>query len=175
MKILLAMVCAGGLGAAVHHGQTRKYTGEAYINHPRRVADYVRSVTVAQPTIAAAWLHDVVEDCGVAQEEIFELFGPTVAQLVYYLTDKSTPADGIRAARRAVDRLHIAEAPGAAHTIKLADVIDNLRNIEEAPTDYALMYLDEKALLLEVLSRGDDRLMKVARLKLVDGYTKVRR
>lgn len=157
-----------------HHGQKRKYTGEPYIEHPRRVVDYVKSVTVSEFAIAAAWLHDVCEDCGVTSEEIYERFGPATALLVYYLTDISKPADGPRAVRRAIDRQHMSLAPGLAHTIKLADVIDNLRNIEEAPADYARMYLDEKSLLLEVLTRGDERLQKVAKLKLAEGYMKVK-
>jgi (p)ppGpp synthase/HD superfamily hydrolase len=62
--------------------QRRKYTGEPYIVHPIAVAELVRSVPHTPEMIAAAYLHDVVEDTPVTIEEIREEFGPQVAELV---------------------------------------------------------------------------------------------
>lgn len=64
-----------------HRGQFRQ-TGEAYINHPLSVAKILTSVYVDKNTIIAALLHDTIEDCGVEKEEIAELFGEEVAELV---------------------------------------------------------------------------------------------
>lgn len=51
-----------------HKGQSRKYTGRPYIVHPMNVAVLVKNHYTGphyDEAIAAAWLHDVVEDCGV--------------------------------------------------------------------------------------------------------------
>jgi (p)ppGpp synthase/HD superfamily hydrolase len=62
--------------------QRRKYTGEPYIVHPIAVAALVRSVPHTPEIIAAAYLHDVVEDTPVTIEEIRAEFGDEVAALV---------------------------------------------------------------------------------------------
>lgn len=69
--------------------QRRKYTGEPYIVHPIAVAELVRSVPHTPEMIAAALLHDVVEDTPVTIEGIETEFGARVAELVGWLTDVS--------------------------------------------------------------------------------------
>jgi (p)ppGpp synthase/HD superfamily hydrolase len=105
--------------------------------------------------VAAAWLHDVVEDTGVTIETIRAEFGTEVAELVGWLTDVSKPEDGNRATRKAVDRAHTAEAPAEAQTIKLADLISNSKSIMEHDPAFAKTYLEEKRLLLAVMTKGD--------------------
>jgi (p)ppGpp synthase/HD superfamily hydrolase len=149
-----ARIFATAAHAAV--GQLRKYTFEPYIVHPAEVAATVATVPGHTPEmIAAAWLHDTVEDTGVTLELIRSEFGDEVAELVGWLTDVSRPDHGNRAARKAVDRAHTAGAPAAAQTIKLADLIANTRSIVEHDPDFARVYLKEKQLLLEVLTKGD--------------------
>lgn len=141
-----------------HAGQLRKYAGIPYIEHPIAVAEIVRSVPHSDEMIAAALLHDVVEDTAVTIEHIFENFGPNVARLVEWLTDVSKPEDGNRAARKALDREHIAKAPPEAKTIKLADLIDNTSTIKERDPDFWKVYRLEKLALLKVLKAGDPTL-----------------
>ena len=131
---------------AAHHagGNVRKYTGEPYINHPEAVVDIVSNVTHTPEMIAAAWLHDTVEDTKVPMQLIEREFGSEIAELVYWLTDKSTHEDGNRAARKAIDRLHIAQASPEAKTIKLADLLDNTASIIERDPDFAKVYMAEK-------------------------------
>ena len=145
---------------AAHYaaGNVRKYTGEPYINHPEAVVDIVSNVTHTPEMIAAAWLHDTVEDTGVSLDLIKFEFGDKVAELVYWLTDKSTHEDGNRADRKAIDRLHIAKASPEAKTIKLADLLDNTASIIEHDPDFAEVYMAEKAELLKVLTEGDKTL-----------------
>lgn len=139
--------------------QRRKYTNEPYINHPAAVAEIVRAVPHTPEMLAAAWLHDTVEDCpDVSLSKIMELFGGEVATLVSWLTDASIPSDGNRATRRAIDRAHTAQASPSAKTVKLADLIDNTRNIVALDPSFAKVYLEEKRLLLEVLKEGDPTL-----------------
>jgi (p)ppGpp synthase/HD superfamily hydrolase len=148
-------------------GQLRKYTFEPYIVHPAEVAATVATVPGHTPEmIAAAWLHDTVEDTGVTLELVRAEFGDEVAELVGWLTDVSRPDHGNRAARKAVDRAHTAAAPAAAQTIKLADLIANTRSIVEHDAEFARVYLKEKQLLLEVLTKGDAGLRYMATMQI---------
>lgn len=155
---------AAEFAQAAHEGigQRRKYTNEPYIVHPRAVAQIVSSVTDDEQMIAAAWLHDVVEDTPVTIEEIEAEFGLNIARLVSDLTDVAQSADGNRRQRVAMNREHTARAEPSAKTIKLADVIDNLSDIVNQNADFAPKYLREKEELLEVLSDGHSVLLKRA-------------
>jgi (p)ppGpp synthase/HD superfamily hydrolase len=155
-----ARIFATAAHAAVK--QTRKYTGEPYIVHPKHVVSILESVPHTPEMLAAAWLHDVVEDTGVTIETIEAEFGPKVAEIVSWLTDVSKPEDGNRAQRKAIDRAHTARAPAEAQTIKLADLISNSTSIIEHGPNFAVTYIEEKRLLLEVLTRGDRMLWETA-------------
>jgi (p)ppGpp synthase/HD superfamily hydrolase len=148
-------------------GQKRKYTEADYIEHPAAVAELVRGVPHDEAMLAAAWLHDVCEDCGVTVSEIVREFGAEVGMLVEALTDVSRPEDGSREQRKAVDRRHTAGTSARAKTVKLADLIDNSRTIVKYDPGFARKYLKEKAALLEVLTSGDVKLWWQAR-KIVD-------
>ncbi len=156
-----ARVFATAAHAAV--AQLRKYTNEPYIVHPAEVVSIVRSVPHTDEMLAAAWLHDTVEDTGVTLETVRAEFGDKVAELVGWLTDVSRPDHGNRAARKAVDRAHSAAAPAEAQTVKLADLISNTRSILEHDEKFARTYLEEKRLLLEVMTKGDPMLLAEAR------------
>ena len=100
-------------------GQRRKYTNELYIVHPQAVAATVASVTDDAVIIAAAWLHDVVEDTPITLEQLTEEFGAEVAGLVSDLTNASTETDGGRQERKAIDRQHTALADPRAKPLNL--------------------------------------------------------
>lgn len=70
------------LAARAHDGMTRKMTPQPYILHPMEAAVIVGSMTTDQEILAAAVLHDVVEDADVKLMEIDEKFGPRVRDLV---------------------------------------------------------------------------------------------
>ena len=65
-----------------HKGQYRK-SGEAYIIHPLHTAIILTTVYADTDTLIAGLLHDTIEDCSVEKEELEELFGSVVANLVY--------------------------------------------------------------------------------------------
>ena len=72
---------AHDFAARLHEGQSRR-SGEPYIEHPLKVAKYLAGLSLDAPTIAAALLHDVVEDTEVSTEEVAQEFGADVAKLV---------------------------------------------------------------------------------------------
>jgi hypothetical protein len=141
----------------------RKYTKQPYEVHLKSVAALVASVTDDAEAVAAAWLHDTVEDTPATIEDIREEFGERIASLVAELTDVSRPSDGNRAARKAIDRVHLGSASPRAKTVKLADLIDNCRDICRHDPRFARVFLAEMAELLDVLREGDQRLMARAR------------
>lgn len=137
----------------------RRYSNQPYEVHLKAVAALVAEYTGDPEMIAAAWLHDTVEDTPVTLEELGREFGPGVAELVDQLTDVSRAGDGNRRVRKAIDREHLAGASARAQTVKLADLIDNAVDICRNDTKFARVYLEEMAELLGVLRRGDPRLL----------------
>lgn len=141
----------------------RKYSKQPYHVHLEAVAKLVATVSDNPETLAAAWLHDTVEDTPATLDDIEAEFGKPVAELVEELTDISKPGDGNRARRKEIDRKHLAQASRHAKTVKLADLIDNCKDITRHDPRFARIYLGEMALLLDVLKAGDAALMDQAR------------
>ena len=111
-----------------HKGQIRRYTGAPYITHPVAVALLANSVDSDSNMLAAALLHDVVEDTNITSGDISKEFGKDIAYLVEGLTDVSKPSDGNRKIRKEIDRIHISKFSDRVKTIKLADLIDNSKS-----------------------------------------------
>ncbi len=109
-----------------HAGQTRSRSGGmAYIHHPVAVAELLAEHGYGEETIAAALLHDVVEDSETSVEEIAARFGPRVARLVEALTDDESIEPYDR--RKDEHRHRVAEAGGYALAIYAADKLSNVR------------------------------------------------
>ena len=123
--------------------------------------------------ICAALLHDVVEDTAITAHEISEIFGKQVGLYVSELTEISQPEDGNRAKRKAIDRERIANAHPHSKTIKLADMICNLRDIVEHDPKFAQVYIEEKEALLTVLTDGEPELYALARKTLEESREKL--
>ena len=140
----------------------RKYTQHPYSVHLAEVAKHVSSVTDDPDLIAAAWLHDVVEDTSATLYDIELEFGKAIAELVEDLTDVSKPSDGNRATRKAIDRQHLTQASPGAKTVKLADLIDNCQDICKNDKRFAKVFLEEMDPLLSVLQEGDTTLYELA-------------
>lgn len=157
-------------------GQRRKYTGEPYWQHPATVAEMVAAVEAATvEMIAAAHLHDVLEDTAVTALDIEECFGQRVAVLVQELTDQFIdPEIGNRAHRKALERDRLAQVSPEAQTIKYADLIDNTVSIVARDRGFARVYLAEKRRLLEVMTAGDQALRLKAWSVLTEGEAKIR-
>ena len=116
-----------------HDGMRRKKSEVPYIMHPLEAAVIVASMSDDQNLIAAAVLHDVVEDAGVAMEEIKKRFGARVCQLVQSETEDkrvSLPAKETWRIRKeeSLAVLEKAEDP-AIHMVWLGDKLANMRAI----------------------------------------------
>lgn len=130
-------------------GQKRKYTGEDYHHHPEEALQIL--LTYCDPCYAqqaAILLHDVVEDTAVTRAHIAQVFGQTVARLVWGVTDVSRKEDGNRAVRKRLDREHIMRGCDKVLEMKLADLISNTRSIAKHDKTFARVYLGEKISIL---------------------------
>lgn len=164
---------AAAFAKYAHRHQVRKYTGESYWNHCNEVAQIVGPVGTIE-MIAAAYLHDTIEDCEVDPWIIRALFGDKVCELVEDLSDVSKPSDGNRRTRKDIDLKHTAAASPEAKTIKLADLISNTMSIVQYDPDFARVYLREKERLLEVLTEGDPKLFDTARNLLLQSILELK-
>jgi GTP diphosphokinase / guanosine-3',5'-bis(diphosphate) 3'-diphosphatase len=118
-----------------HDGQVRR-SGEAFISHPIAVATVLAGLGMDDITLAAALLHDSVEDTAVSLEEIEESFGPVVAQIVDGVTKLERVSFDSRAAAQAATMrkmlVAMAKDPRVL-LIKLADRLHNMRTVAAMP------------------------------------------
>lgn len=147
--------------AMKHDGQRRKYTNEPYITHLIAVAGTVSRFVASDTMVNAALLHDVLEDTDATYDEVDRVIGPLGAKYVLLLTDCGKSI-GNRAARKAVDRARLCEAPGDVQTIKCADLIDNSGSIVQHDPDFAKVYLKEKRAMLDALHAAHPMLREAA-------------
>ncbi len=139
----VALVTAAyGFASRAHAGQLRK-TGEPFLEHPLNTALILADFHLDAETLAAALLHDVLEDCGVSLDEVEASFGLEVARLV----------DGVTKLNRLTSRSRTREAKTKAQAenlrkmllataedlrvvlIKLADRLHNMRTLGALPTE----------------------------------------
>src|ERR671915_724011 len=116
---------------AAHRGQTRK-SGEPFVYHPLATADILAELRLDPTTIAAALLHDVLEDTGVTKEELSERFGDDVAEIVDGVTKlKRLPSGNLEEAQAESLRKMIVAMSRDVRVIiiKLADRLHNMRTL----------------------------------------------
>ncbi|MEL7022475.1 MAG: bifunctional (p)ppGpp synthetase/guanosine-3',5'-bis(diphosphate) 3'-pyrophosphohydrolase [Pseudomonadota bacterium] len=124
-------------GAAAHHGQKRR-SGAPYISHPVAVATILAEMRLDSETIAAAILHDVIEDTSAAASELEAEFGKAVAVLV----DGVTKLDQVQFKSRAEAQASSFRKMLLAMIedirvilVKLADRLHNMRTLEAMPAE----------------------------------------
>jgi (p)ppGpp synthase/HD superfamily hydrolase len=143
---------AVGVATQGHWGQTRADRKTPYVLHPLRVATLVETAPLPEgvsrrDVVLAAILHDVLEDSGtgrgstvISKMQLAENFGYKVADVVEELTQDKTLA---KADRRAKMIEHCATMSIEAKIIKLADRLDNMRDMKHMPADFVTRYCDE--------------------------------
>jgi guanosine-3',5'-bis(diphosphate) 3'-pyrophosphohydrolase len=122
--------------AVVAHAGQRRLSGEEYVNHPMEVAAILADLELDAATLAAALLHDTVEDTPLTEEAVKQEFGPEVARLVDGVTklgrislrsDQQQQAENIR-------KMMVAMAEDLRVVlIKLADRLHNMRTLDPLP------------------------------------------
>ncbi len=163
---------AARLAHQCHAGQTRR-GGTPYIDHPHRVADMVMLVAVEGPIvtdamIAAAWLHDVYEDCDITPLELISATqSPAVNKYVRELTNvftKEAYPKWNRKKRKGAEAVRLSKVSPQSQIIKLCDRIDNLKTIAKKGKKFARFYCDESEVLAAGLTAGAEFQAEVFRL-----------
>jgi guanosine-3',5'-bis(diphosphate) 3'-pyrophosphohydrolase len=156
-----------------HGEQLRRYGNDRYIVHPLRVMEICRIYNPSLSVLAAAILHDVVEDTPVTAATLHEFLlsvidvtqAEKVTDLVVDLTDvyikKEYPHIN-RARRKEMERDRLSKVSAEAQTIKYADILDNARDIFVNDRHFAPRFLNEGVLALRVMTKGDQRLREHA-------------
>ncbi len=117
---------------SAHLGQYRQ-SGEPYITHPLAVAELCADWRLDAPSIMAALLHDVIEDTGSSRQELVEIFGAKVAELVEGLTklDKLEFQSQAEAQAESFRKMFMAMARDVrVILVKLADRLHNMRTLD---------------------------------------------
>ncbi len=154
---MLIVEMARDFAAQAHAGQIRKGAGqEPYVVHLEEVAALTARFGADERVIAAAWLHDTVEDCDVLPTTLADLFGNDIAALVAELTDDKTLPKAERKARQVAHAPK--KSPGAA-LVKICDKMSNIRAVADAPPlgwsqARRLEYLDWAACVVAALPEG---------------------
>ena len=121
-----------------HSGTERRGKGFPYIVHPMEAVEIVSTITPDQELLAAAALHDVVEDTDITVEQIKEEFGLRIAALVAAESDQvasNVPAEDTWHARKLAALQRLKDAPLDVKIVTMGDKLSNMRAIAR---DYAV-------------------------------------
>jgi (p)ppGpp synthase/HD superfamily hydrolase len=117
------------------HGDQLRPTGDPYERHLLEAVEVLAegAGVLDRDVLAAALLHDVVEDTACTLDQVRERFGPAVAELVDWVTKTDPPAGGDREAARLAYLRRLASAPPQAVLVKLADRLSNVQRLDRHP------------------------------------------
>ena len=133
-----------------HDGQIRKFNGEPYVNHPIRVANTVNEFTLDEDIIAAALLHDVIEDTNATETEIREKFGDNVANMVLALTSDKEKIKQVGKTKYLLDKMN--ELSDDELLIKLADRLDNVSDLSKDNEKWSIQYTLQTDMIITMLN-----------------------
>lgn len=166
--VLAAKYFATGAHSAIN--QKRKYTNDDYIVHPEEVVNKLIEHRIFDSvTLAAAWLHDTIEDTAVSEPLILANFGKEITGVVVGVTDVSNPADGTREVRKKMEHAFWSRGCDRVKSLKCADLICNGASIIENDDKFAVVYMNEIRFALPYLI-GAQASLHAELTEIVDGY-----
>lgn len=122
------------MAISAHGGTERRGKGFPYVIHPMEAAAIVASITNDQELLAAAILHDVVEDTEITNEQIEREFGHRIAELVGYETGPLEKMSWREKRKRQIEKIR--NAPRDGKIVAIGDKLSNLRAISN---DYSVI------------------------------------
>jgi len=156
-----------------HGTQRRKFEDAPYYVHLVRVMELCATVTKDLPLLAAALLHDTLEDTPITSRDLSEFLHSIMSdkdakrthQLVTELTDEYIKARyprWNRSRRKQQEVMRLSNVSAEAQTIKYADIIDNSRSFFGSDDEFAEVYLKEAKTLLNAMTKGNVSLKEKA-------------
>ncbi len=166
-----------------HGDQLRRYTKERYIVHPVRVMERCKLYTGDTAVLAAALLHDVLEDTPLTKVRLAAFLQKRMSaeeaaktvRLVEELTDVYTSENypkWNRKKRKLMEAERLAQTSSEAQTVKYADIMDNAPEIAEKDPDFAKTFLPEYKALLKRITNGNPDLYRLAQVTLQECMTR---
>lgn len=150
-----------------HQGQTRKFAGEPYVEHPKRVAKIVKKFKGNSHKLdaltKAALLHDTIEDTDTTEEDLKRLYGGLVASLVKELSSDTKEIKNAGKASYLSSKLSGMSSWGLV--IKLADRLDNVSDLFQAGKTFRDKYTRETKIILKNLKQN--RKLTATQMKLI--------
>jgi (p)ppGpp synthase/HD superfamily hydrolase len=138
--------------AELHHrNETRKFSSSPYFVHPGNVAKLMEEFKQTPEIIAAAYLHDIIENTTITYEDLLREFGKKVADLDLELTSDKNACDKSTKAQYLSKKMQIMSQD--ALTIKLGDRLDNVSRLFEADESFRNRYVKETIYILDNLNR----------------------
>ena len=155
-----------------HLGVYRKFGNIPYIVHPEAVVEIVSQVTDDNDVLAAAWLHDIVEDTPVTIDDVKIAFNDRIAQFVWEVSKISDGCVCDRNTRVMMNCIHYGNGSKEAKTIKIADAIHNLPTMIRDNKRFAPRYVAEKKVLLQYIKDGHPLLASIVEM-IINDYGKI--
>lgn len=116
------------LAGRLHAGQFRKYTGEAYVEHPIRVSQTLRRFGAPEHVVVAGVLHDTIEDCDIDLWGLLEAGIPPASVRLVESVSRRQLGGRKQTYSQFIDQ--ILEAPDPwSPVLKRADILDNLQTL----------------------------------------------
>lgn len=135
------------LAVRAHQGQVRKHDGSPYIIHPIMVAHIVAKAGFDETVVAAALVHDVLEDTHVSREELRSVLGDTVANIVTAVSEDTTlPWEERKAA-------YVAAVVAAGEPVWVVSVADKIHNA----SDFTQSHAENGPDAWKVFNRGKEK------------------
>lgn len=173
-------------GDQAHGEQLRKYAPDRYMVHPVRVMEKLKNYTDDITILAAALLHDVLEDTPVTRSQMQDFLATLLnaqqaertAELVVELSDVYVKKDFPnlnRRTRKSKELERLEKTSADSQTIKYSDILDNSLEISDQDPQFARVYLSEASLILKKLDKGNPELRKEAMKAVEKGLQKIKR
>lgn len=137
-----------------HSKQKRKFSKEPYVEHPKRVAELIRTYKSSKnkdELISAALLHDTIEDTDTTEEDLKKLFGGLVASLVKELSSDDEGIKKLGKTEYLTDKM--LKMSSWALTIKLADRLENVSDLKDTSDKFRDKYTKETKKILQRLEK----------------------
>ena len=138
----------------MHRGQKRRFSGLEYFTHPKYVARVTNHLTKNPTLVAAALLHDVIEDTKATELVVREKFGDEITNLVVELTNDSS-SDSYKESKSQYIATKMLDMTDEALIVKLVDRFHNVLFLEEDNVDvkFKRKYWVETTSILMILKK----------------------
>lgn len=140
-----------------HQGQMREFSNEPYFNHVKRVSENIKKYKKSHKSeelVAAAFLHDTLEDTDTTYEEIENKFGKLIASLVEEMSNNKKEISCLSKKRYLASKLSDTEKMSSwGLCLKLSDRLDNISDLNKTSSEFKKKYIEETEYILKTLEK----------------------